>query len=150
MGHIKFSNKNHTADAPKFPPSCIHCITQQWWSKPYEGLSGSAETQQGGRPPTAITCCALFVFPPLLGHAAFLRCPGDLRWRSQHHSRRLRYCSICYLHFPLNHQKGTLKIKLWQTDGQTRITLSLPLSVRGWMSAGKEGKQSRCPDLTQY
>lgn len=117
-GHSKLHpNKDHTlVGARKSPPCCIHLygsavVIQTIWGTEWICRDPSEEA---GHPQPSLTA----LFPPLLGQAAFLRCPGDLRWRREHHSPRLRYYSICYLHFPptTTPQRSKGNIKQTLTD----------------------------------
>lgn len=84
MGPVKLHlNKDHTlVGDPKSPPCCIHLkgsavMIQTIWGG-WMDLQRPGE--EAGHPRPQLTA-PFFVFLPLLGQAAFLRCPGDLCWR---------------------------------------------------------------------
>lgn len=100
---VSFSpNEDHTVVGPHH--AVFICTARQWWSKPYEQLNVSAETQWRGRPPTATHCS---LFSSLLGQAAFL---GALGMSAEEgniiHKDQDTTAYATFISSP-NHQKGT-------------------------------------------
>lgn len=124
MGHSELHpNKDHTlVGAPKSPPCCIHLygsavMIQTIWGA--EWICRDPVKRQGHPQPTLAA-----LFPPLLGQAAFFRCPGDLRWRRQHHSQRLRYTTAYATFISTPHQRSKGEHKKKGGDRQMgRLTL---------------------------
>lgn len=153
MGHSKLRpNKDHAlVGAPESPPCCIHlygsaALIQTIWGA--EWICREPVKRQATHSHHSLL--SLFVFPPLPGHAAFLRSPGGSPLKSS--TSFMKTGILQHMLTPplppylplLQRSKGNIKKNkkqnLWQADGQTHITLTWVHTspCQGWMSAGEQ------------